>query len=51
MELRDKLNLALTRYDYPPLAASATYRQVGSGTWHDAYLVQPPGTEPLASPE
>lgn len=47
MELYHKLDLALTRCGYPALDGVAGYQQIGSGAWHDAYLVQPPGTMPL----
>lgn len=47
MELHEKLTLALQRCGYPPLQAPGDYRHIGSGAWHDAYRVQPPGAEAL----
>ncbi len=47
MKLHEKLTLALQRFGYPPLQAPNDYQAIGSGAWHDAYRVQPPGAEAM----
>ncbi len=39
MKLDQKLNLALERSGLSPLKRPDSYRKIGSGAWHDAYLV------------
>jgi hypothetical protein len=45
--LHHKLNLALQRCGMPPLRDPDSYRKVGSGAWHDAYLVTPQTGQPV----
>ncbi len=40
MILREKLNLALELSGFSPPKDHASYRKIGNGAWHDAYLVR-----------
>ena len=39
MNLYRKLNLALQQVGFPPLKHATSYRKIGAGAWHNAYLV------------
>jgi hypothetical protein len=39
MRLFQKLELALKRCGFSPLKSVTSYRKIGTGAWHDAYLV------------
>ena len=41
MNLSKKLSLALEQAHLPPLKTPTSYRKLGSGAWHTAYLVYP----------
>lgn len=43
MKIREKLEHALALCGYPPPCVSSSYRKIGTGAWHDAYLVTAEG--------
>ncbi len=47
MELHETLSHALQHFGYALLQHPNDYQHIGSGAWHDAYRVQPPGAEAL----
>jgi hypothetical protein len=47
MKLYHKLSQALEHSGLPPLKRPTAYRKIGSGAWHDAYLVHPARGERL----
>jgi hypothetical protein len=47
MNLDEQLNMALDKVGYPPLPTKNSYQKIGSGAWHDAYLVETVPGEPI----